>query len=168
MKNKEHKKCPFCGAKQKPENNIAKSGFIKINPYKEYDFAAPLKSWFAAVEDALGYKLFFWQKTFIEIGVFRCYGETTAKILRELSKVNEPPLDLVKYRNRGHRERWFCEELLRIKNALDAAGVPTREVLLTVREEQEYLRRKAAVESLTTRQPGELEGLRAMGRFWDI
>jgi len=168
MKNKDVIKCPCCGAKRKPEQQIAKSGFFKINPYREYAFKAPLESWFAAVEEALGFKLFFWQKTFIEHGVFRCYGETTAKILRELSQVNEQPLDLVKYRTRGHKERWFCEELLRIKNALDAAGVPTREVLLTVRDEQEYLKRKLAAESLTTRPPGELEGLRAMGRFWDI
>lgn len=153
---------------QEVQQNITKSGFFKINQYREYAFEAPLESWLAAVEAALGFKLFFWQKSFIEHGVFRCYGETTAKILRELSKVNEPPLDLIKYRTRGHRERWFCEELLRIKNTLDAAGVPTREVLLTVRDEQEYLRRKAAAESRTPRAPGELEGLRAMGRFWDI
>lgn len=168
MKNKDAIKCPYCGAKQRKETQIAKSGFIKINPYHEYTFRAPLESWFAAVEDALGFKLFFWQKSFIEHGVFRRYGETTAKILRHLSQVNEPPLDLVKYRTRGHRERWFCEELLRIKNILDAAGVPTRDVLLTVRDEQEYLKRKAAAESLTARPPGELAGLREMGRFWDF
>ena len=32
------------------------------------------------VEKALGFKLFIWQKTYIEYGVFRQYGETTAKI----------------------------------------------------------------------------------------
>lgn len=169
MANNEVKKCPFCGADQQEERqHITKSGFFKINPYREYVFKAPLESWFAAVEAALGFKLFFWQKSFIEHGVFRCYGETTAKILRELSKVNEPPLDLVKYKTRGHKERWFCDELLRVKTALDAAGVPTRKVLLTVRDEQEYLKQKLAAESLTVRPPGELEGLRAMGRFWDI
>ena len=36
------------------------------------------------VEKALGFKLFIWQKTYIEYGVFRQYGETTAKILRLL------------------------------------------------------------------------------------
>lgn len=168
MENNEVKKCPFCGAEQKEQQSITKSGFFKINPYREYAFKAPLETWLAAVEAALGFKLFFWQKTFIENGVFRQYGETTAKILRELSQVNEPPLDLVKYRTRGRRERWFCEELLKIKNILDAAGVPTREVLLTVRDEQEYLNRKVAAENRTTRLPGELEGLRAMGRFWDV
>lgn len=37
-----------------------------------------------AVEKALGLKLFIWQKTFIERGVFRQYGETTARILKDL------------------------------------------------------------------------------------
>ena len=154
--------------KAQEQQRITKSSFFKINPYREHVFGAPLESWFAAVEAALGYKLFFWQKTYIEMGVFRQYGETTAKILRELSQVNEPPLDLVKYRIRGHKERWFCEELLKVKNVLDAAGVPTREVLLTVRDEREYLRRKEAVESLKAIPQGGLEGLRAMGRFWDV
>ena len=47
---------------------ITKSGFLKINPYRKYDFREPLESWFAAVEEVLGFKLFFWQKTYIESG----------------------------------------------------------------------------------------------------
>lgn len=165
MENNEVKKCPCCGAEQKEQQNITISRAFKINPYRDYIWRPPLDKWFTAVEAALGFELFFWQKTCIEIGVFRQYGETTAKILRQLSQVNEPPLNLVRYRTRGHRERWYCEELLRIKNTLDAAGVPTREVLLTDSDEREYLKRKRAVKSLTAR---ELDGLRAMGRFWDV
>ena len=169
-----------------------KSGFSKINPYQEYAFKAPLESWFLAVEAVLGFKLFYWQKSFIAYGVFRRYGETTAKILRQLSQVSEPPLNLVKYKTRGERERWFCEELLRVKSALDNAGVPTRKVLLTVRDEQEYLKRKMEAIDYTREDLTEyvgkhysakkfeayappdsdaterLEELRATGRFWDF
>ena len=59
----------------------------KLNPYREMPLMdEKLEAWITAVEKALGYKLFFWQKTYIEKGAFRQYGETTAKILRELSQ----------------------------------------------------------------------------------
>ena len=52
-----------------------------------------LENTLEAVEKALGFKLFVWQKTFIATGVFRQYGATTAKILRELLAVDARPLD---------------------------------------------------------------------------
>lgn len=79
-----------------------------------------------AVEKALGFKLFIWQKTYIEYGVFRQYGETTAKILRLLIT----PGKIVDFTEqpRGDRERFFRKELLEVKAKLNAAGVQTNEV----------------------------------------
>ncbi len=127
---------------------------FKLNPYRELPLhATKLEAWIEAVEQALGFKLFFWQKTFIEIGVFRQYGETTARILRELSQIELPPLDYRSYRKKTQRERLYCEELLKIKAQLEAAGVQTRKVLVCEREYREYIRQQ---ERLREEQPGKL------------
>lgn len=112
---------------------------FRLDPYREYNFPTPLKEWFEAVEKALGFKLFFWQKTFIERGNFRCYGETTAVALRELSEITKPPLDLTEYRRKPQRERIYYEELLKIKEILDDAGVPTRKVATSKQQLREYM-----------------------------
>ena len=120
---------------------------FKLNPYREMPLMnEKLEAWITAVEKALGYKLFFWQKTYIEMGAFRQYGETTAKILRELSQTELPPIDFRQYRRSGHRERIYCEELLKIKAILDNAGIQTRAVITCEKEYREYLRRKQAAE----------------------
>lgn len=66
------------------------------------------------------------KKTYIEYGVFRQYGETTAKILRLLIT----PGKIVDFTEqpRGDRERFFRKELLEVKAKLNAAGVQTNEV----------------------------------------
>lgn len=120
---------------------------FKLNPYREMPpMNEKLEAWITEVEKALGYKLFFWQKTYIEIGQFRQYGETTAKILRELSQTELPPIDLRRYRSRSLRERIYCDELLKIKAILDNAGIQTREVITCEKEYREYLRRQQAAE----------------------
>ena len=127
---------------------------FKLNPYRELPLHdTKLEAWIEAAEQALGFKLFFWQKTFIEIGVFRQYGETTARILRELSQIELPPLDCRSYRKKTQRERLYCEELLKIKAQLEAAGVQTRKVLVCEREYREYIRQQ---ERLREEQPGKL------------
>lgn len=144
-------------------HRITSSEFLKINPYREYVFRLPLEKWVEAVEKALGFKLFFWQKTFIESGVFRCFGKTTAEILRDLSQVNEAPLDLRKYRGRNMRERVYYDGLLRVKAALDAAEVPTREVWLCDEDRRKWMQRQK--EESTAKAEAEL---RPLGKFWDV
>ena len=86
---------------------------------------------FEAIEKALGFKLFRWQKSYIEMGQYRCYGRTTAEILKELLE-SGPPIDYRRH-SRDKREEWYRRELLSIKQKLDAAGVVTREVLLNTK-----------------------------------
>lgn len=97
-----------------------------------------LESILAEVEKALGFKLFVWQKTFIATGVFRQYGATTAEILRELLAVDARPLDYTT-RPGSHKGAFYREELLKIKEKLDAAGVPTRKVATSRQQLWEYM-----------------------------
>lgn len=48
---------------------------------------------FEKVEKALGFKLFYWQKTYIMGMNWRCSGQTTAIILQELLKTEATPID---------------------------------------------------------------------------
>lgn len=81
-----------------------------------------------AVEQALGFNLFVWQKSFIKQGEFRQMGVTTAKILRELLKVSDKPIDYRQHPT-SKQEEFYRMELQQIKQKLDDAGIPTRRVL---------------------------------------
>lgn len=142
--------------------------YIKINPHQEYyTTSAQIETWLAAVEAALGFKLFVWQKVYIEHGIFRRFGKTTAEILRDLSQIDKPPLDLRRYRTKNMRERLYCHELLRMKETLDAAGVPTREVWLCENDRRKWIQKQN--EAAKTQAASILEEpLRPLGKFWDI
>lgn len=93
---------------------------------------------FEAIEAALGFKLFAWQKTYIVHGQFRRYGATTAEILRELMQVDGFPLDYTK-KPKTQREAWYRGFLREIKQQLDGAGVPTREVFFNQQQKRAYM-----------------------------
>lgn len=93
---------------------------------------------FEAIEAALGFKLFAWQKTYIVRGHFRQYGATTAEILRELMQVDAYPLDYTEL-PRTQREHNYRQFLREIKQQLDDAGVPTREVFFNQQQKQAYM-----------------------------
>lgn len=92
-----------------------------------------------AVEKALGFKLFIWQKTFIERGVFRQYGETTARILKDLLDVKAQPLDYTEPCG-SVRENFYRMETKSIKEKLDNAGIATRAVFFTREEKAVYMK----------------------------
>lgn len=96
------------------------------------------KKQFEAIEAALGFKLFSWQKAYIATGQFRQYGATTAMILRELIQVEALPLDCSK-KPTTRREAWYLEFLGKIKQQLDDAGVPTRKVFFNEQQKQKYM-----------------------------
>lgn len=64
--------------------------------YAPTNFSTELEKTFEAVEKALGFKLFIWQKTFIANTTYRRSGRTTAEILRALLNVSKSPLDYTK------------------------------------------------------------------------
>ena len=80
-----------------------------------------------AVEQALGFKLFVWQKAFIKQGEFRQMGATTAQILRDLLNVSGKPIDYSRPPT-SKQEQLYRDELRRIKYKLDDAGIPTRRI----------------------------------------
>lgn len=110
--------------------------------YRTVTMDTDLEKTLEAVEKALGFKLFVWQKTYIERGYFRRYGATTAEILRELLNVSEAPLDYTRKPSSG-MQSIYREELKEIKKKLDAAGITTRPVFFTRNDKERYLMKKA-------------------------
>ena len=66
------------------------------------------------------------------------YSDSTAKILRRLTKSDEP-IDLT--RIMCAKERFEAQETIRIYERLKAAGVKTCPVFRTKKERAEYMRR---------------------------
>lgn len=104
-------------------------------------FAPDQEKMFDDIEKALGFRLFTWQKTYISMGVFRCFGKTTAECLKELLETEKEPLDYSKpWKN--PREHIHREEMKRIKEKLDAAGIQTRIVFWNQIDKREYCQSK--------------------------
>ena len=107
------------------------NGWIYVNPYPEYE------ELFKRIEAALGFKLFTWQKSFIVLGHFRRYGETTAMILKELLDTEAAPLDYTR-RCMSHREDFYRRELRGIQECLKDAGIKTRVVFWSAEDKRRY------------------------------
>lgn len=108
-----------------------------IDIYSKINFDPELERKFEAIEKALGFKLFIWQKTLIAHGQFRQYGATTAEILRDLLAVDAAPIDYTRpIKNR--MEAFYKKELRDIKEKLDSQGIPTRNVFFTNSDKEKY------------------------------
>lgn len=106
------------------------------------------------IEQALGIKLFTWQKSYIKNGNFRCFGKTTAVIIRILTQGKEP----VDLRNREKIQKYvmmdtpwiatgpvcgvFKREVKEIHEKLLAAGVKTNPVFYTEMDRKKFLRKE--------------------------
>ena len=114
-----------------------------VEIYKKYDWifreiADP--EWnikLDAVGEALGIRLFYWQKYYIVHGCMRQTGFTTAVILRELLDVKNVPWD-ISYMLMRPKERWCYEVIKKIKTKLDNAGIPTRTVFFCKEDKKQY------------------------------
>lgn len=95
------------------------------------------KELFEQVEQALGFKLFKWQKSYIISGKFRCYGKTLAECLRILLAVDGEPLDFSR-NTQSHKEMVFRSELREIEKKLKTAGIPTRHIFWNHRDRDNY------------------------------
>lgn len=109
--------------------------------YRQIPTSPYMEKQLEAVEKALGFKLFVWQKTFITNGHFRQYGETTARILKDLLATDDEPLDYSAHTG-NIREQLCRDETRKIKEKLDAAGIITRAVFFTRNEKNRYYREK--------------------------
>ncbi len=89
------------------------------------------------IEKALGFKLFLWQKTYIESGIYRRYGKTTAECLKRLLDVNAP----IDYTMRPASKREAChrDAMLEIKTKLEKAGIETAPIFSSIREKKRYV-----------------------------
>lgn len=110
--------------------------FLKNKEEWIYRPIPDFENFFKQIEEALGFKLFIWQKTFIITGHFRQYGETTAKCIKRLT-IDNIPIDLTQ-RPRTARERFEAQELSKIYGKLQTAGVPTCPVFLTKKDKENY------------------------------
>ena len=105
--------------------------WIYRNPFPENE------ELFKHIEAALGFKLFVWQKSFIVKGDFRQYGQTTARILRELLDTEAAPLDFTK-QARSHRDNFYKQELREIQEKLQNVGIKTRVIFWSVADKKRY------------------------------
>lgn len=106
-------------------NEPKKADYMWANPYYSDPKRVELIN---AVEKALGFKLFYWQKTYIETGEFRQYGKTTAEILRDLLDLDADPLDF-SIPAATRMEFSYRDTVRSIQEKLRAAGIPTRRIL---------------------------------------
>lgn len=108
-----------------------------IDIYNKGNFGPELERKFEAIEKALGFKLYIWQKTFIAYGYFRQYGATTAEILRDLLAIDAAPIDYTRP-TKSNIEAFYKKELREIKEKLDSQGIPTRTVFFTNADKEKY------------------------------
>ena len=103
-------------------------------------FAPDEEKLFEAIENALGFKLYFWQKTFLATGYYRQIGQTTAECLRALL-ITKRPID---YSEPARNAREDCErmQMNEIQAKLQAAGIATNPILRSRKEKADYMREK--------------------------
>lgn len=98
------------------------------------------------IEDALGFKLYIWQKTYIQYGEMRKTGKTTAYILRQLLNTDNDPLDLSTQRDYARNAdrianvyyKTYKTMVKEIYEKLVRKGIPVRKVFFTPAEAEEY------------------------------
>lgn len=103
--------------------------------YRNHAFRPEQIEWFEKIEKALGFNLFFWQKTFLITGSFRQAGFTTAECLKEL--FGDEPIDYSE-RAKTLKEDLYRHQLLEIKERLQRAGIKTAPIFTCKKDVKEY------------------------------
>lgn len=99
-------------------------GWIYGSPYEISSSFTP--EFWEELEKALGFKLFYWQKTMITLDECRGYGQTTAEILRDLlTGCLSDPVVLQLYKNQDD----LNDKYVKIHDQLVAAGIPCRDII---------------------------------------
>lgn len=120
-------------AKERKEVEEAKKLFDRI--YRNDCFLPNEIELFNKIEKALGFKLYFWQKTFLIVGHFRQTGESTARCLKQLFGASP-----INYSQRPKNAREHCERntLWKIKEQLQRAGIETVPILTCEKDIRDY------------------------------
>lgn len=94
------------------------------------------------VEEALGIKLFYWQKTYLMTGAYRHSGLSLAQHLRFLLDTDNQsyPVDYRHPRNKIEEQTKF--ELHQLKEKLDKAGIKTINIWFTDEDKEKWLKEK--------------------------
>lgn len=83
---------------------------------------------FEKIEKALGFRLFFWQKTYMIFGEERRTGKTTAKELKYLLEF--PPTPRRLFRAASIAEDTWNHEVIKMREKLVDAGIECPEIVL--------------------------------------
>mgnify|MGYP003295305240 CR=1 FL=1 len=91
---------------------------------------------FEKIEEALGYRLYGWQKSYICIGLFRRMGKTTAKCIKRLIEHEAGPIDFIRppYSIEENFER---KELFKMAQKFDKAGIDHNPICFTQKDYKE-------------------------------
>lgn len=82
---------------------------------------------FEEVEKAIGFKLSYWQKSYIINEQLQEYQKSIAKILRDLlTNVDDEPLNLLAFTRTSVQ---YKKELIQMKEILDKAEIKTRKIV---------------------------------------
>lgn len=119
---------------------------IDVSNDKENDeqmYHIPLETFgsinFGAVERALGFRLFAWQKHYILYGKYRRSGETTAHILKDLlTNIDSYPLDYSNLSGMNYRSMVYARQTRDIWEKLRDAKIKMRPVLWDKADKKEY------------------------------
>lgn len=139
----------FAEYEGKPKEEAEENANVLIqNPSWIYEthFDPEREELYKYVEKALGFKLFVWQKSYIEVGEFRRGGFTTAEHLKTLLNVDYLPLDFTK---RATNLKMDIErrEIRNIQEKLTEAGIPTRTIFWCEADKRKYEERKIMIET---------------------
>lgn len=94
---------------------------------------------FKAVERALGFRLFAWQKNYILFGKYRRSGDTTAHILKDLlTDIDSKPLDYSNLARMDRRGRIYVQQTRDIWEKLLDAKIKMRPVFWNKRDKEMY------------------------------
>lgn len=92
---------------------------------------------FGKIENALGFRLYSWQKSYMYTGHFRRIGSTTAECLKKLL-FNDMPIDFSE-KPRNMKEDCERSVMFRIYNTLQEAGITTNPILRNRKEKEAFM-----------------------------
>lgn len=148
---------------EKEEINILLNVLYKYINFHESAFSSHMEKTYEAIEKALGFDLFIWQKTYIERGIMRKYGKTTAEILRALLDVESAPIDF-SFPPKSNLEKIYRKELYEIKCKLTNAGIQTRIVFWNIADKIRFNKFHRQNSQVQTRN----QSARQEGKTWLI